>query len=90
MASTATGLEASSVRKCAFCAEPILADAKKCRHCGEFVKASLSKPVLAIFATGLMIACVVAGTQPNASEGILAVGVWAIFTLLFAKMFART
>lgn len=76
-------------RKCSFCAEEILANAKKCKHCGEFVHASVSKGVLGLFAAGVVIACVLAGVRTPPSEGILAVGVWAIFALLFAKMFAK-
>ncbi len=30
-------LNPPTVRKCPFCAEEILAGAKKCKHCGEFV-----------------------------------------------------
>jgi len=37
----------------------------------------------------VVIACVLAGFQPAPSQGILAVGVWAIFALLFARMFGR-
>jgi len=78
-----------STRKCSFCAEEILADARKCKHCGEFVKGTISKSVGAIFAAGVMIACVLAGMQPASSEGVITVGVWAIFALVFARMFAR-
>jgi hypothetical protein len=77
------------LRKCSFCAEEILADAKKCKHCGEFVNATLSRGVGAIFAGGVVIACILAGMQPASSEGVLAVGVWAIFVLLFARVFGR-
>jgi uncharacterized protein (DUF983 family) len=90
MASNPAALETSTAQKCAFCAEPILADAKKCKHCGEFVSSSVSKRVLALFAAGVMIACVVAGMQTRTSEGVLAVGVWAIFALMFARMFVRS
>lgn len=76
-------------RKCSFCAEEILADAKKCKHCGEFVNKPLSRSVGAVFAVGVVIACILAGMQPAPSEGILAVGVWAIFALSFARMFGR-
>jgi len=86
---SATALAGVSSRKCSFCAEEILADAKKCKHCGEFVNKPISKSVGAIFALGVMVACVLAGRQPAPSEGVLAVGVWAIFALLFARMFAR-
>ena len=79
----------ANVRKCLFCAEEILFDAKKCKHCGEFVDMRISKSVGVIFAAGVVVACILAGMQPVPSEGILAVGVWAIFALLFAKMFAR-
>jgi len=85
----ATAIAGVSTRKCSFCAEEILADAKKCKHCGEFVSRTISKSVGAIFAAGVMIACVLAGTQPAPSEGVITVGVWAIFALLFARMFAR-
>lgn len=77
------------LRRCWFCAEEILADAKKCKHCGEFVNAILSRGVGAVFAGGVVIACILAGMQPASSEGILAVGVWAIFVLLFARVFGR-
>src|SRR5579862_6769274 len=30
--------------RCPFCREPILADAKKCRYCGEFLDRSLVAP----------------------------------------------
>ncbi len=86
---TATSMFGVSSRKCAFCAEEILADAKKCKHCGEFVKRTISKSVAAIFAAGVVIACVLAGMQPASSEGVITVGVWAIFALLFAKMLGR-
>lgn len=29
------------VKKCPYCAEEILADAKKCKHCGEFLDSTL-------------------------------------------------
>src|SRR5215469_9859367 len=73
------------VRKCSFCAEEILSDARKCKHCGEFISPALSKSVGLIFASGVVVACIMAGT----SEGATVVGVWAVFTLLFARMFGR-
>ena len=85
----ATALGSVGPRKCSFCAEEILADARKCRHCGEFVAATLSRGVGAIFAAGVVIACLLAGMQPAPSEGVTAVGVWAIFALLFARMIGR-
>ena len=78
-----------STRECSFCNEAILADARKCKHCGEFVKQRISKSVGAIFAAGVMIACVLAGMLPASSEGVITVGVWSIFALLFASTFAR-
>jgi quinol-cytochrome oxidoreductase complex cytochrome b subunit len=78
-----------STRKCSFCSEEIFADAKKCKHCGEFVKETISKSVGAIFAAGVVIACVLAGMQPTHPEGVITVGVWAIFAIMFARMFAR-
>ena len=60
----ATALGSVGPRKCSFCAEEILADARKCRHCGEFVAATLSRGVGAIFAAGVVIACLLAGMQP--------------------------
>jgi hypothetical protein len=51
----ATVLANVTVRKCSFCAEEILADAKKCKHCGEFVNATLSRGVGAIFAEELLL-----------------------------------
>ncbi len=86
---SATAIAGTSTRKCSFCAEEILADAKKCKHCGEFVNKKISKSVGAIFAVGVVVACILAGMQPAPSEGVLAVGVWAIFALLFARMLAR-
>ena len=86
---TATVLADVRLRRCSFCAEEILADAKKCKHCGEFVNATLSRGVGAVFAGGVVIACILAGMRPASSEAILAVGVWAIFALLFARVFAR-
>ncbi|HXY10800.1 MAG TPA: hypothetical protein VEI52_23410 [Terriglobales bacterium] len=83
----ATALTGVDPRKCSFCAEEILADATKCKHCGEFVNRTLSRGVGAIFAVGVVIACILAGMQPSPSEGVTAVGVWAIFALLFARMF---
>lgn len=74
-----------SFRKCSFCAEQILSDAKKCKHCGEFVKGKFSMWVGAVFALGVVVACVMART----GEGVALVGVWAIFTLLFARTFAN-
>jgi hypothetical protein len=85
----ATALGSVGPRKCSFCAEEILADARKCKHCGEFVTATLSRGVGAIFASGVVIACILAGTRPAPSEGVTAVGVWAIFALLFARMIGR-
>jgi hypothetical protein len=76
---------ADTTRKCEFCAEEILAEAKKCKHCGEFSDRSVSVGVGVIFALGLITACVLAGFQPAASDGMVAVGVWAIFVLLFAR-----
>jgi quinol-cytochrome oxidoreductase complex cytochrome b subunit len=89
MSANVTAIANVSVRKCSFCAEEILSDAKKCKHCGEFVNRTVSKGVLAMFAAGLVVACILAGMQPAPSEGVLAVGVWAIFAVLFARMFAR-
>ena len=86
---TATAMASVSPRKCSFCAEEILADAKKCKSCGEFVNRTISKSVGAIFASGVVVACVLAGMQPAPSEGVTSVGVWAIFALLFARMFGR-
>jgi hypothetical protein len=54
---TATAIAGMSTRKCSFCAEEILADAKKCKHCGEFVNETISKSVGAIFAVGVVVAC---------------------------------
>jgi uncharacterized protein (DUF983 family) len=85
----ATAMARVNTRKCAFCAEEILSEAKKCKHCGEFVNGKVSKRVLAIFSAGVVIACVLAGMQKASSEGVLAVGVWAIFALLLAEMFVR-
>ena len=85
----AAAMASVGARKCGFCAEELLADARKCKHCGEFVNQSISRGVGAIFALGVVIACVLAGFQPAPSQGILAVGVWAIFALLFARMFGR-
>ncbi len=86
---TATAMASVSLRKCSFCAEEILVDARKCKHCGEFVHRTISTSVAAIFASGVVIACVLAGMEPAPSEGIVAVGVFAIFALLFARMFGR-
>jgi hypothetical protein len=86
MASTAVVSSDLSANKCAYCAEQILLDARKCKHCGEFVNRPLSVTVGVLFALGVMIACVLAGLQPRSSEGVLAVGVWAIFALLIARM----
>lgn len=86
---TVTGISAVGVRKCAYCAEEILADAKKCKHCGEFVTRPLSMTVGALFAAGVMVACALAGMRMGASDGVITVGVWAIFVLLFAKTFGR-
>jgi uncharacterized membrane protein len=89
MSSTVTTALASVCsRKCSFCAEEIAPEALKCKHCGEFVNRSVSKGVLAIFALGLVVACFLAGMETGPSQGILAVGVWAIFVLLFARMFS--
>lgn len=68
-----------------FCAEEILSDARKCKHCGEFVNGTLSMGVGAVFAVGVVIACLIART----GEGVTIVGVWSIFTLLFARTFGR-
>ena len=87
MSSSATAAAITSLRKCSFCAEEILPDAKKCKHCGEFVNRTPSKSVGAIFAIGVVIACLLAGMRPAASQGVTTVGVWAIFALLFARMF---
>jgi hypothetical protein len=83
------GPTSATVRKCSFCAEEILAEAKKCKHCGEFVNGRISKGVGAIFAAGVVVACLLAGMKTAPSEGILAVGVWAVFAILFAKTFGR-
>jgi len=85
----ATAMASVNTRKCSFCAEEIASDAKKCKLCGEFVNGKVSRRVLAIFSAGIVIACVVAGMQTASSEGVLAVGVWAIFALLLAEMFVR-
>ena len=85
-----TALANVSLRKCAFCAEEILQDARKCKHCGEFVRGPISASVGAVFAVGVMIACVIAGFQQAPQQGILEVGVWAIFALLFTRTFARS
>jgi hypothetical protein len=85
MSSTATAIAGASQRKCAFCAEEILAEAKKCKHCGEFVSTPLSMTVGVLFALGVVIACLMAGS----AERVTVVGVWAIFVLLFSKTFGR-
>lgn len=87
MSSTVTTVSNSdgSSRKCMFCAEEILSDARKCKHCGEFVNGTLSMGVGAVFAVGVVIACLIART----GEGVTIVGVWSIFTLLFARTFGR-
>jgi hypothetical protein len=85
---TATALSDLTPRKCGYCAEEILPDAKKCKHCGEFVNRPISITVGMLFALGVMIACVLAGFEPRSSEGVIAVGVWSIFVLLFVRMFA--
>ena len=87
MSTSVTSIAAADFRKCSFCAEEILSDSRKCKHCGEFVNRSISKGVLALFAVGLVIACALAGMRTTPSEGVLAIGVWAIFTLVFARMF---
>jgi len=89
MSSSATAMASAGPRKCSFCAEEMLADAKKCKHCGEFVNPSLSPSVGVIFAAGVVIACILAGMQPEPSQSVITVGVWAIFALLFARMFGR-
>jgi len=91
MSSSAAGTATSGAytRKCPFCAEEVLHDAKKCKHCGEFVDGKISRRILAIFAAGVVIACVLAGMRTASSEGVLAVGVWAIFALQLAGMFVR-
>jgi len=89
MSSSLAAMPTAAFRKCSFCAEEILVDARKCKHCGEFSNGSVSKSVLGLFAAGLVIACILAGTRTTPSEGVLAVGVWAIFTLLFVKVFGR-
>lgn len=81
----ATAMASAGLRKCSFCSEEILSDAKKCKHCGEFVNKALSLPVGAIFAIGVAIACLLA----RSSEGVIAVGVWSLFALLFARMLGR-
>ena len=85
----ATAMVSENPRKCSFCAEEILPDARKCKHCGEFLNATLSKSVGAVFAAGVVIACVLAGMLPTSSQGVTTVGVWAIFALLFARMFGK-
>lgn len=89
MSSSATALTDVRLRQCSFCAEEIHADAKKCKHCGEFVNTTLSRGIGVVFAGGVVIACILAGMQPASSEGVLAVGVWAIFVLLFARVFGH-
>jgi len=78
-----------AMRKCSFCSEQILADAKKCKHSGEFVRQPISRPVAAIFAGGVIVACLLAGMSPSPAQGTLAVGVWAIFALMFARVCGR-
>jgi hypothetical protein len=85
MSSDVTAIAHVGYRKCSFCAEEILADAKKCKHCGEFVNRTVSMGVGAISAAGVVIACLLAKT----AEGVTVVGVWSIFTLLFSTTFAR-
>jgi hypothetical protein len=85
MSSVATATPDVSFRKCSFCGEEILSDAKKCKHCGEFLNEKLSMGIGAVFAAGVIIACLMART----GEGVMQVGVWAIFTLLFARTFGR-
>lgn len=84
---TTSVLRDLNARKCAYCAEPILVDARKCKHCGEFVSKPLSVTVGVVFALGVMVACILAGFQPHSSEAVIAVGIWSIFALLFARTF---
>lgn len=81
----ATTLADVSSRKCSFCAEEILPDARKCKHCGEFANRTISTSVWLVFAAGVIIACLLA----RSAEGSAVVGLWAIFALMFARMFAR-
>lgn len=90
MSSSDTSQATAGLRKCSFCAEEIHADAKKCKHCGEFVKGSVSKAALGLFAAGVVIACVLAGMRTAPSEGALAIGVWGTFALVFARTFVRS
>jgi hypothetical protein len=43
-------------RKCSFCAEEVLVDARKCKPCGEFVNRPISVSVGVLFALGVVIA----------------------------------
>jgi hypothetical protein len=83
-AAASTAFVAWVRRKCSFCAEEILADARKGKHCGEFVTATFSR-IGAIFASGVVIACILAGTQPAPSEGVTAVGVCAIVAAIVCQ-----
>ena len=85
MSSIVTATPDVTFRKCSFCAEQILGDARKCKHCGEYVKGPLSMGVAVVFAVGVVIACLMART----AEGATVAGVWSIFALLFARTFGR-
>ena len=82
-------IDGVSSRKCSFCAEPVRVDARKRKHGGVFVNPTLSVSVGLVFALGVVSACVLAGHQPAPSHGVLSIGAWAIFPLLFARVFGR-
>jgi uncharacterized RDD family membrane protein YckC len=57
-------------KRCPFCAEIILAEAKKCKHCGEFlVRADMNLPYTA--GRAAMSECPLCGTIPDARNPLL-------------------
>ena len=69
-ASVPSPIIAGQTKKCPFCSEQILSDARKCKHCGEFLDASLRSPPPAVISQP-KIPIQVPATKTNSAVSVI-------------------